>query len=389
MIESTSASIVALTAHAREVGAGERLRFAERLREWLPPGSVVFETCHRVEGYTVREGHPPADAHDPRVPAGGVTLVGAAAVRHAVEVAAGRDSIVEGEEQILHQLRATIEQARRSADLDPVLDRLFGVALGAGRRARSWRSGPRRSLADLALRIIEDRVGALRGRPLLVVGAGTIGRLTARAAAALGAEVVVASRSEERARELARMTGARAEGFDPGGSLGAMAGIVVALGGPWTVGPKARGELTAGSAVVVDLSQPAAIPPAMVDVLGSRLVTADDVARIGAQRSPGRERSRARMDGLIDGTTEGFLAWLAGRSGRDAAALLVDHADREREAELAELWRRHPGFGPEARAEIEAMTRHLSRRILREPLERLGRDADGRGAQAARDLFSL
>jgi glutamyl-tRNA reductase len=168
-----------------------------------------------------------------------------------------------------------------------------------------------------------------------------------------------------------------------------MAGVVIALGGPWTLGPLARGALARGSAVVVDLSQPAAIPPEMVDLLGARLVTADDVARIGAQLRPASEGSRARLDALIDGVTEDFLAWLAARSGRDAAALLVDHADREREAELAELWRRHPGFGPEARAEIEAMTRHLARRILRGPLERLGRDADGRDAQAARDLFSL
>ena len=67
----------------------------------------------------------------------------------------------------------------------------------------------------------------------------------------------------------------------------------------------------------------------------------------------------------------------------------MKHADRQREAELTALWQRLPGLEPEAREAIEAMTQHLATRLLREPLERLGRDADGRDERAVRDLFSL
>jgi hypothetical protein len=64
-------------------------------------------------------------------------------------------------------------------------------------------------------------------------------------------------------------------------------------------------------------------------------------------------------------------------------------SDRRREAELAALWRRLPDLEPEAREAIDGMTRHLARRLLREPLERLGRDTNGRDERAVRDIFAL
>ena len=75
--------------------------------------------------------------------------------------------------------------------------------------------------------------------------------------------------------------------------------------------------------------------------------------------------------------------------GISSAEALINHADREREAELAALWRRLPNLEPETRDAIDGMTRHLASRLLREPLERLGRDSDGRDERAVRDIFSL
>jgi len=67
----------------------------------------------------------------------------------------------------------------------------------------------------------------------------------------------------------------------------------------------------------------------------------------------------------------------------------VDHADRERESVLSVLWERLPDLEPETREAIETMTHHLASRLLREPLERLGRDSDGRAESAVRDIFAL
>jgi glutamyl-tRNA reductase len=389
MSHGASVTVVALVTHARQVPAVEREGFATRLRKETRARAMLLETCHRVEAYLVSPYDVDRIDLAQALPSGGVALVGERAVRHAITVAVGRDSVVVGEDQVLHQLRESVDRARAEDALDPALERLFALALQAGRRARSWRQGAQRSLADVAVASIEGRAGSLRGRDVLVVGAGKMGRLAVRAATAAGASVAIANRSAEGARTLATESGARVEDFDPGRGAGTFAGVIVALGGPWPIGGEAIRALVASEAVVIDLSVPSSVPDATADVLGTRFVSADALAL--AEVDPGErpDGSHARVESLIDRTTVEFLEWLKRRDGRATADALVRHADREREAELAALWRRLPDLEPEARVAIEAMTKHLATRLLREPLERLGRDAEGRDERAVRDLFAL
>jgi glutamyl-tRNA reductase len=382
-------AIVALVAHARSVPAAEREQFAGRLRNELGGEALVLGTCHRVEGYLVCPDESTRARLVAILPDGGSAKTGDAAIRHAIAVAVGRDSVVVGEDQVLHQLRSSVDEARKTGGLDPALERLFALALRAGRRARSWRQGPQRSLADVALSAVDRQVGSLIGRGVLVVGAGRMGGLAARAAVAAGAAVSVANRSADAAQSLARMTGSRTEEFDPGPRAGAFAGIIVALGGPWSISAATIEGLAASPTVVVDLSVPTALPEPAIRALGSRFLSADALALAGEGAASADEGFRRRVDGLVDLTAAEFFDWLNGRAGRATAEVLVGHADREREAELAALWRRLPDLEPEARAAIEGMTRHLASRILQAPLERLGRDADGRDAKAVRDIFAL
>jgi len=380
--------LVALVTHAREVPAAARELFGGRVRSELAGRAVIVETCHRVEAYWLA----PADAGPmPEagwLPPGGRVLGGAAAARHAVAVAVGRDSVVVGEDQVLHQLRESVEAARHAGHLDSSVERLFALALQAGRKARSWHQGPSTSLADIALAEIARRVGSLAGREILVVGAGRMGRLSVAAARAAGASVSVTSRSVDHARALASATGSQSIAFDPGISAGQFAGVVVALAGRWQLTGETIRALGAGP-VVVDLSVPAALGEAAIEALGPRLVSADALALVEPDGSgPTTERLR-RLDGLVEETVRQYAEWLDGRKSRATAEALIRRADREREAELELLWRRLPGLEPEVRAAIDGMARHLARRLMREPLERLGRDSDGTDEQVVRDLFAL
>jgi len=378
--------IVALVIHARHVPAIERERFATALHREPAGRALILETCHRVEAYLTSADD--AARLAAAIPAGGRVLTGGHAVHHAMRVAVGRDSVVVGEDQILHQLRASFDAARAAGTLDPTLERLFALALQAGRRARSWRQGPPRSLADVAILAIEQQVGPIRGRDVLVVGAGRMGRLSARAAVSAGAAVAVTNRSAEGAEALAASAGGRVAAFDPDARIGGFAGVIVALGGPWPIGAATVDALATSATVVVDLSVPAAVPVRLAEILGERLITADALA-LADVGPAARDDSAARLDALVDRTTVEFLDWLNRRDGRATAEALVEHADRQREAELAALWQRLPDLGPQAREAIEAMTRHLATRLLREPLERLGRDTDGRDERTVRDLFAL
>jgi glutamyl-tRNA reductase len=381
--------IVALVTHAREVPAAAREAFGSRVRNELGDRAVIIETCHRVEAYWIAPTDAVVASEAGWLPPGGRQLDGTAAARHAVAVAVGRDSVVVGEDQVLHQVRESVEAARRAGRLDSSVERLFALALQAGRKARSWQQGPSTSLADVALAEIARRIGPLAGREILVVGAGRMGRLATAAARAAGASVSVTSRSAEHAGALAAATSSQVAPFDPGASAGRFAGVVVALAGRWSLGGETIRALAAGPAVVVDLSVPPALSDEAIEALGPRLVSADALALVEPDGSGPTAARVMRLDTLVDETVRQYAEWLDGHESRATADALIRRADREREAELELLWRRLPGLEPDVRIAIDAMARHLAQRLLREPLERLGRDADGTDEQVVRDLFAL
>jgi glutamyl-tRNA reductase len=378
---------IALLTHVRAVPVAERELFGSRSQEALGDVGLVLRTCHRVEAYLVAQDVPVDLARS--LPVGGRILVGEAAVRHAIVVATGRDSVVLGEDQVLHQLRVALASSRPLGRLDPVLERLMSLALRAGRRARSWRQGPTLSIADVALRVIERRGGSLRGRRLLVIGAGQMGSLAARAGVKSGAAVAIANRNADRAAILARTIGAQPAPFDPGESVAEVAGIVVAIDGPWAVAPRTAQVLADGSAVVVDLSVPTAVPTALSAAIGERFVGADALANTELGGPWNDLGPRARVEALVESTTAEFLAWLEGRQSRDTAGMLAARADLERQAELTRLFQRLPGLDVDAREAIAEMSRHLAARLLQTTFERLGEDPDGANERAARQLFGL
>lgn len=383
---SREPQLVALVAAAPATSAADR----ERLRPVVERlagerRGVALATCHRVElyagpaGATTLPTRPLAD-----LPGGAVVLRGRAAASHAISVAIGLESAVVGEDQILHQLRGAVGAARARSPLEPDLESLFATALRTGRTARSWRTGPPRSLADVALDRASELGARIAGGTVLVVGTGEMGRLAARAARARGAAVRVAGRRPGRAAELARSVGGQAVPIDPGASVAAAGVVVVALDGAWAIGSETVAALGRGP-LVVDLSQPAAVPAA-VRPMGS--IGLDELAA-GFRDDPATAALRRRLEALREAGLAEFEAWLDRRSTAGAVRSLADRIEGDRRAALESLWRRRPDLGPDDRADIDALTRHLAERLFREPFERLGRDPDGRRERAARELFGL
>ena len=398
-------TLVALVAHARSVPATERATLAEVLRAAAPAGSVVIETCHRIELYAsaMMPGDLAATIGD-HLPAGARWLDADDAARHAVRLAVGRDSAIVAEDQILHQVRVAVRDARARGGLPVELDRLFDLALRAGRRARSWLPARRPSLADVAIdRVLESRTRrSRRGRAhrrldgtVLVVGAGEMAGLAAHAAAARGAHVVIANRGSERAAVLAAEVGGSVAPIDPGPEIASTAsGVLVALSGPWRPVEATVTAIRASGAFVIDLSAPPALPPELADSLDRRLTTIDDLADdgldgIGGRAEPAADRLLARLDTLVDETVEAYRAWQRREPDRALARALAERATAARSMELAALWSLVPSLGAHERAAIEQMTERLTERLLRDPLERLHEDDDGERGRAAQELFRL
>ncbi len=407
--QPAQATLLALVAHARGVSSIARAAFAAQC-EALPRSDrvLLIRTCHRVELYVAVGPRPvaPARAADAAavpaaqeaaavaaaaqvaatLPAGGLLLTDADAARHLIGVACGLDSAVLGEDQVLHQVRAAYTAHRARGSLDPVLDRLVQVALGAGKRARGWFVGPRRSLGDAALDEIERHAGPLDGVPILVVGAGSMGRLAAKAADRRGARVTIANRNPQRAQQLARELGAAAH--DPGTAVPPATGVIVALSGPWELPTGDADALAdADDTVVVDLSSPPAVAPPLQRRLGPRFVSIDDLAWGPQDELPGGLSNR--LEQLVSDSGGEFCRWLRGRESVPAVQALTGAAEARREQEMQWLLRRLPALPEAERVVVEQMTRRLVAGLLHAPRSALRLDETGDLGRAAYQLFDL
>ncbi len=382
-----------LTADARTMDTDRREQMAADLRLRGTQGGVLLETCHRVELYGV--GRPPdsPSTREARL-AGARVLVGPDAVRHLMRVAAGLESAVVGEDQVLAQIRRASD-VLRAGPSDTVLHRLVQCALGVGRRVRRGQRPRERGLATRALAWLTPRIDGWDGARVVVAGAGDMGTAVALGARHRGAEVIVATRTPRRLP-----SGIRAVDLAEGGRLAVTAdAIVVALGGPWTAlgGPwTALGETSGPPSVlveagrtlppIVDLSSPRAVPPAvrdraetididgLFDQPGGRVIDGDFVRRAEAE---------------VEGGVATFERWVAARPSAVAARRLSERGHHRAQTRAEDALRKLPNLTEREREIVRRLAGQVAADLLHEPLTRLGTDAAGRAREGARDLFDL
>lgn len=378
-------TLSAVVLHARRVTSRARADYAEALTPLAAhPGVIVLRTCHRVEVYLSRSA---GAVLLPRPPGGAVELGDAEAVRHLVAVACGLESAVLGEDQVMHQIRQTHTARRAAGPLDPVLDRLFQTALHAGRRAHGWFGPSRRSLADVALETLASHAGDLRGREVLVVGAGSMAALTVRGATRRGIRVAVTNRTAARALLLAGDVEGRLVPWGATGALDRLAGVVVAVSGGWPLTDEAQRELLAAGIPVVDLSSPPATPEEVQVGLGPRFHGVDDLAwSDDVSISPAL---RSKLEGWVGEQGRDFCRWLRAREHQPTISALTAAAEARRAEELAWLDKRLPDMDERTREAVEQMTHRLVADILHGPRRALRVDERGDLDRVVREMFGL
>src|SRR5216684_517043 len=259
-------------------------------RDW-----IVLSTCHRLEVYGF--GAMPVVDIPVKVSAG------EDAVRQAMRVAAGLESAIVGEDEILHQVRDALKQARASRQVDGRLQRLFETAIAAGRRARAGRTASSGNLAQKAVAWLEEK-SPLAGKPVLVVGAGRMASNLAHAARLAGGTITIASRDAAKAKRLAQVYEGRGIDLASGADLAPRtAAVAVALAGPWHELTGPAGPLPP----IADISAPSAIPALIRAGLNGGFLGIDDLF-VGAETVPG-----AYTDGavrVVAAKTREYMRWL-------------------------------------------------------------------------------
>jgi len=366
--------------------------------------AVCLSTCNRTEIYLVG---PDAEqrALDALVSVSGLPpeelrsvvyrLADEAAALHLFRVAAGLDSLVPGEGEILGQVRAAFE----AGSTGPVLDRVFRQALHAGKKVRAETAiaeSPA-SVSAAAAALVQQVFGQLAGCRVLLVGAGHVAELAARSLVARGARIAyVANRSPHRAEELAGRFGSGGIAIDAAAQvLGEVDVVVSSTGASGRVLERddiaaALGARKGRPLFLIDLAVPRDLDPAIHELEGCYLYDIDDLESVVASSLAGRRREAARAEAIVAEEAEEFREWQASREVVPAIASLRAHAEEIRAAELERVRGRLSSSDQEV---VESITARIVDKLLHLPTVRLKEAAAGADggsyAQAVRHLFGL
>jgi len=371
--------------------------------------AVVLSTCNRTEIYLAAGGGAPddraaavlldlaADRGDEIAPVL-YRLADESAALHLFRVAAGLDSLVPGEGEILGQVKSAYE----AGSPGPLLDRVFRQALHAGRRARvetaigeSPASVPA-AAAALAQQVFEG----LESRTVVLVGAGKMSELTARNLRSRGANLaVVANRSTVRGDELAERLGIESIGLDALETRLRDADIVVSsTSAPGFVLTAAalEHELRARRGrplLFVDLAVPRDIDPELAGFDGCFVYDIDDLEAVVEASLAGRRAEAARAERVVAAEADSFHEWQASLAVVPAIASLRARAEEIRAAELAKAEGRLGALSDSERRIVESVTTQIVNKLLHLPTVRLKQAAaaaDGLVyADVVRHLFGL
>ncbi|MBA3374798.1 MAG: glutamyl-tRNA reductase [Actinobacteria bacterium] len=376
---------------------------------------VALTTCYRVELYAyLSDGVDEARDELIGVLAGthGVDRsvltdhlyvhAGVDVARHLCRVAAGLDSLVLGESEILGQVGDAFADARAAGTTGPVLSLLFRTARAAGRRARSETAiGANPATASsMALALAEGALGDLRERRVLVVGAGRIAVQSLKAARGRGVtEAAVANRTRERAAEAAAPFGAEAYGLEQLADALAWADVVVTATS--SESPVVSSETVQAAMsrradrplVLVDLAVPADVERSAGAVPGVRLFDVDDL-RAGLDGAIGtRIREVPSVETIVEDEVESFGRRYRELEVEPLVASIRRQAEAIRRHEVAQTLHDLGDVGPETAERIEHLSRALVKKLLHEPTVRLRQRAGSReadeAAAALRELFGL
>jgi glutamyl-tRNA reductase len=368
--------------------------------------AVCLSTCNRTELYVAYDESIAAEVaatsvlleREPDLANALYRLRDEAAALHLFRVAAGLDSLVPGEGEILGQVRAAFEAGTTGA----ILDRLFRQALYAGRKARSQTAigeSPA-SVSAAAAALAQQVFGDLDGRRILLVGAGKVSEQAARNLISRGAEIaVVANRTLDRATELAERFGSAALPLERIEDELARADVVVSsTSSPDVVLRREQVERAHRARrgrplFLIDLAVPRDLDPAINEVDGCYLYDIDDLEAVVAESLGARRREAAAAERIVAEEAEQFRTWQASLDVVPAIASLRARAEEIRQGELAKAEARLGDLSEAERRAVESVTAQIVNKLLHLPTIRMkeaAAAADGVVyADAVRHLFGL
>lgn len=315
---------------------------------------------------------------------------GRRAADHLFRVSAGLDSLVLGESEILGQVRAAHQSALDAGLTSPHLCALFQNAITCGKRVRTeteiGRAG--RSVATVVVELAQEKLGSLHTRTALLIGAGKISALTARALVSAGLQcVIVANRTYTRAQNLAYSLGEQAQAkavhFDALEEYLPRADIVIcSTGAPHivlhaeTVSRSLAYRESKSPLLVADLAVPRDADPDIASLPGVDLVVIDDLRLLAERRLPFTADAVSKAERIVQDEVEKYERWLSDRQCTSLIRALRNQAETIASDEVNDVLKRLSSLTPEDQEAVERLAHNIVAKLLHSPITSLKQRPD-------------
>lgn len=320
------------------------------------------------------------------------------AIRHLFRVTSGLESMILGESQILGQVRNSLDNSLSSGHAGGALVNLFHHALRVGKRARKETGINRNALSvsSVAVKLARKTLGDLRGRRVMVVGAGKAGKLVATALADNGVDrIVVVNRTLKRARELASQLGGQAASFDEMQALLASVDIVVSSTDsegaviPLKLIEQVMTAREGAPLVLVDIAVPRDVCPRVAELDNVFLFNIDDLESVSEANYEERQTEVARVEEIVEQETWNFMEWLTTQESVPVIAALGEQVEALRRRELGKALKRMPNISEQDAGQIEAFSKALVKKMLHNPIAVIRENKNPLCMRLAQELFQL
>jgi glutamyl-tRNA reductase len=367
--------------------------------------AVLVSTCNRTEvylrgagpeaarGWLAREAAKAGIALEPHL----YSHSGERAVRHAFRVAAGMDSMVVGEPQILGQVKQAVRNAQAVGTLGTSLARLFQQAFSAAKKVRSDTAlgAQSVSMAAASLRIAQNLFGDLARTRMLLIGVGEMVELAATYFVAQRPRgVVVANRTLARGESFAERFEATAIALSELPSRLHEFDVVI-TGTASQLPILGKGLIESALRTrrhrpmfIVDFAVPRDVEPEVASLADVFLYTIDDLGKIVQQGAESRRAAMAEAELIVDAQVAEFDTWQRSRAAVPAIIELRRRADLYRESELARA-RARLARGEPAEAVLDGLAKGLANKFLHHPSQALSRAPAAEREQLVRAIEAL
>lgn len=303
-------------------------------------------------------------------------------LKHILRVAAGIESMIVGEEQILGQVRQCHNLCKQEGMTGEILNRVFSKAVQTGRRVRRETkiSKGSVSIGSAAVDVAEKILGSLNGKKVLLVGAGEMGTLVAKAIANRDVKaILIANRTYSRAEELARKIGGIAVRFDRLKEYLRVCDVVIsATSAPHTVISREDVEevmmVRDKKLLIIDIALPRDVENSVSTIEGVELLTIDDLRRVSEENLRKRLAEVEKAEKIIEEEVEQLKLLLKDVTAKSAIAAMYSLAEKYAKEEIEELYTKLAAkydFDSDVRDMLEDFANSLIKKFLRGPTVRL------------------